>query len=168
MFPFVLLNMKWVILIIKCSTEHPGLPPIWSLSMCGSMYGQITHNSERTLLNLIFKIFKRKNFTFIKSAFLNNLRFFTNEYTHLVKKKVNFYRKVFKMQRYSSVTLHVSPKNPISAKKLKITFTKVQILPPIFFPEWFGPNKLKLHVFEMDFMTNQLNMTVPKKYGFRS
>ena len=30
------------------------------------------------------------------------------------------------MQHYSSVTLHVSPKYPISAEKLKITFAKIQ------------------------------------------
>ena len=53
-----------------------------------------THNSvrervknalSRTLLHLVFKILKKKNFTFIKSAFLNNLRFFTNKCTHLLK-----------------------------------------------------------------------------------
>ena len=37
------------------------------------------------------------------------------------------------MQRYSSVTLHVSPKNPISAEKLKITLATIQILPQNFF-----------------------------------
>ena len=47
------------------------------------------------------------------------------------------------MQRYSSVTLHVSPENPISAEKLKITFATIQILPPIFFPEWFGPKQVE-------------------------
>ena len=38
-----------------------------------------------TLLHLVFKIFKKKNFTIIKSAFVNNLRFFTNKCTHLLK-----------------------------------------------------------------------------------
>ena len=47
------------------------------------------------------------------------------------------------MQRYSSVTLHVSPKNPILAEKLKITFAKIQILPRNFFPEWFGPKQIE-------------------------
>jgi hypothetical protein len=47
------------------------------------------------------------------------------------------------MQRYSSVTLHVSPKNPISAEKLKITFAKIQILPQKIFPEWFGPKQIE-------------------------
>ena len=47
------------------------------------------------------------------------------------------------MQRYSSVTLHVSPKNLISAEKLKITFAKLQILPQIFFPKWLGPNQIE-------------------------
>ena len=51
--------------------------------------------------------------------------------------------KVLKMQRYSSVTLHVSPKNPISAEKLKITFAKIQISPQIFFPEWLGPKQIE-------------------------
>jgi hypothetical protein len=47
------------------------------------------------------------------------------------------------MQHYSSVTLHVSPKNPISAGKLKITFAKIKILPRNFFPEWFGPKQIE-------------------------
>ena len=47
------------------------------------------------------------------------------------------------MQRYSSVTLHVSPKNPISAEKLKITFSKIQILSQKNFPEWFGPKQIE-------------------------
>ena len=45
------------------------------------------------------------------------------------KKKVIFDRKVFKMQRYSRVTLYVSPKNPILAEKLEITLAEIQILP---------------------------------------
>ena len=45
---------------------------------------------------------------------------------HIFLEQVIFDRKVFKMQRYSSVTLHVSPKTPISAEKLKITFAKNQ------------------------------------------
>ena len=67
------------------------------------------------------------------------------------------------MQRYSSVTLHVSPENPISAEKLKITFAKIQILPHIFFLSGLVLNKLKPNKFENDFMTNQLKLTVPKK-----
>ena len=47
------------------------------------------------------------------------------------------------MQRFSSVTLHVSLKNPIWAEKLKITFAKIQILPKIFFPKWFGPKQIE-------------------------
>ena len=73
-------------------------------------------------------------------------------------------RKVLKMQRYSSVTLHVSPKKPILAEKLKKkTFSKIQIFPKIFFLSGLVHNKLKLYVFEMDFMTIQLKLTVPKK-----
>ena len=55
------------------------------------------------------------------------------------------------MQRYSSVTLHVSPKNPISAEKLKITFAKIQILPQFFFPEWFGPKQIEGIRFQNEF-----------------
>ena len=47
------------------------------------------------------------------------------------------------MQRYNSVTLHVSPKNPISAEKLKITFANIQVLPRYFFPEWFDPKQIE-------------------------
>ena len=72
------------------------------------------------------------------------------------------------MQRYSSVTLHVSPKNPISAEKLKITSNKSIFCPIKFFLSGVVQNKLKLYVFKMDFMTIQLKLTVPKKYGFRS
>ena len=45
-----------------------------------------------------------------------------------------FNSKVFKLQRDSSVTLNTGQKSPISAKKLKITSTKIQILPWNFFP----------------------------------
>ena len=38
----------------------------------------------------------------------------------------------------------------------------------IFFLSDLGQNKLKLYVFKMDFMTNQLKLTVPKKCVFRS
>ena len=55
------------------------------------------------------------------------------------------------MQRYSSVTLHVSPKNPISAEKLKITFSKIKILPQNFFPEWFGPKQIEAIRFQNEF-----------------
>ena len=73
------------------------------------------------------------------------------------------------MHCYSSFTLHVSPKNPISAEKLKITLAKIQILPPkLFFLNGLVQNQLKLYVFERDFMTNQLKLTVPKKFWFRS
>ena len=54
---------------------------------------------------------------------------------HIYLKKIILDRKVLKMQRYSSITLYISPKNPISTEKLIITFSKIQILPPIFFPE---------------------------------
>ena len=55
------------------------------------------------------------------------------------------------MLRCNSVTLHVSPKNPFSAEKLKITFAKIQILPQNFFPEWFGPKQIEAIRFRNEF-----------------
>ena len=55
------------------------------------------------------------------------------------------------MQRYSSVTLHVSPKNPISAEILKVTFSKIQIFPQDFFPVWFGPKQVEAKRFQNGF-----------------
>ena len=122
---------------------------------------------SRTLSCVVLKIFKKKNFTFINCAFVNNLSFSSTN-AHICQKQVILDHKVLKMQRYSSVTLHVSPKNPISAEKLKIPFTKIQILPPNFFLSGLVQNKLKLYVFKMDLMTIQLKLPVPNKCGLRS
>ena len=74
---------------------------------------------SRTLLHLVFKIFRKKNITIIKSAFLNNLRFFTNKCTHLLRTS-NFGlqgpQNAALQQRYSPC----QSKNSISAEKLKI------------------------------------------------
>ena len=45
---------------------------------------------------------------------------------------------------------------------------KSKFCPEIFFLSGLVQNKLKLYVFEMGFMKNQLKLTVPKKCGFRS
>ena len=55
------------------------------------------------------------------------LEIFNQQNTHVFSKKVIFYREVFKMNRYSSVSIPVSPKNPISREKLKITSTQIHI-----------------------------------------
>ena len=99
-----------------------------------------THNSvresvknalSRTLLHLVFKIFKKENFTIIKSVFFKRFEIFHQQmHTPLKNKEVILDRKILKMQSYSSFTLHVSSENPISAEKLKITLSKIQILPP--------------------------------------
>ena len=102
----------------------------------------VKNDLSRTLLHLVIKIFKNKNFTIIKSAFVNNLRFFTNKCRHFLK-QVILDRKVLKMQRYSSTTLHVSQKKQISAEKKKITFSKLQIFAQHFFPEWFCPKQIE-------------------------
>ena len=52
---------------------------------CNSVRERAFFTLSRTLLCVVFKIFKKKNFTIIKSAFVNNLRFFTNKCTHLLK-----------------------------------------------------------------------------------
>ena len=56
--------------------------------------------------------------------------------------------KVFKLQRYSSVTLNVSPKNPISGVKKKITSSKIQISPQKNFLSGLVIKQLNLLVFE--------------------
>ena len=55
------------------------------------------------------------------------------------------------MKRYSSVTLHVSRKNPISRKKLKIPFTKIQISIQTKFPERFGQKQIEAKGFRNGF-----------------
>ena len=64
-------------------------------------------------------------------------------------KQVIFDRKVYKTQRDSSVPLHVSPKNPISEEKKKITSTKIKISPPKK-NSWVicAIKKLNIYVFE--------------------
>ena len=69
-------------------------------------------------------------------------------YIHVFLKIISFNSKVLKSQPDSSITLHVSLKTPISADKLKITSTKIQMLSQQNFPEWFGQKKLNLNVFE--------------------
>ena len=78
-------------------------------------------------------------------------------------KQVILDRKVLKMQRYSSVTLHVSPKNPISAEKKKITFSKIHILARNFFPQWFGPKQIEAIHFQNKFHDNSAQTDCSKE-----
>ena len=82
--------------------------------------------------------------------------------THLLKTS-----SFCKLQRYGSVTLHLSPKNPISEGQRKNTSAKIQILPWQFFPQWFGHKTIESSCFWNDFMKNQLKLIFPKKCGFR-
>ena len=111
-------------------------------------------------VNLVLKIFKKKNFTLIKSSKLNNCRFFTNEYTHLLRTSY-FWPKglqiVALQQRYSPF----QSENPISREKLKITSTKIQILPQIFFHK-----PMELFGFWRYFMKKQLKLIFPKTCVF--
>ena len=109
---------------------------------CNSVQEREFLTVSRTLLCVVFKIFKKKNFTFIKRSFLNNLRLFTNKCTHLLKTsncRPQGPQNAALQQRF----LHVSPNNPISAEKLKITFAQIQILLQKTFPEWFGPKQIE-------------------------
>ena len=67
------------------------------------------------------------------------------------------------MQRYSSVTLQVSLKNPISAEKKKITFSKIQILDRNFIPEWFGPKQIEAIHFRNEFPDNSAQTDCSKE-----
>ena len=67
------------------------------------------------------------------------------------------------MQRYSSVTLHVSPKKPISAEKLKKTLSKIQILPRKIFPEWFGLEQIEAIHFRNGFHDNSAQTDCSKE-----
>ena len=68
----LLMNVKFFFLNILKTTHN-------------SVRERVKNALSRTLLHLVFKIFKKKNFTFSKSAFVNNLRFFPNKCTHLLK-----------------------------------------------------------------------------------
>ena len=59
-------------------------------------------------------------------------------------------------------------KTQFQRRNWKYLLQKSKFCPEIFFLSGLVQNKLKLYVFEMDFMTIQLKMTVPKKYGFPS
>ena len=67
--------------------------------------------------------------------------FFPSACTRLFK-IIIFNNKVFKSQRYISVTLNLSPKTPISVEKWKVTSRKE--IEPIHFWKYFIKNQLKL------------------------
>ena len=72
------------------------------------------------------------------------------------------------MAAFSSVTLHVSLKNPISVKKLKIISPKLEIVPQNFFPERFYHKTIEYISFKKYFVKNQLRLIFPKKnVGFK-
>ena len=77
-------------------------------------------------------------------------------------------RKVSKLQRDSSVTLHVSPKTPILEGSLKNFFTKIQISPLKIFPEWFVHKTIEPVRIWKSCIMNQLKLIFPKKCWFWS
>ena len=96
------------------------------------------------------------------------LRFFPKACTHIFK-NYNFRLPGFQIeafqQRYSKCKCETpyfeSEFIPKTCKNWKMSSKN-------FFLSGLDQNKLKLYVFEMNFMTNQLKLTVPKKCGFRS
>ena len=109
---------------------------------CNSVRERAFFTLSRTLLCVVFKIFKKINFTLNKSAFLHNLRFFPNKCTHLLKTG-NFGpqgpQNEALQQRYSPC----QSKKPNFSGEIENNLTKIQILPQNFFPEWFGPKKIE-------------------------
>ena len=55
-----------------------------------------------------------------------------------------------------------------SEEKLKITPAQIQILPHIFFPEWFGPKEIERIRFWNSYIKNQLKLIFTKDCGFWS
>ena len=109
---------------------------------CNSVQERAFFTLSCTLLCVVFKIFKMNNFTFIKSAFLNNLIFFTNEWKHLLKTS-NLGSQGPQNAALQQRDSPCQSENPISAEKLKITFAKIQFFPLNFFPKWFGPKQIE-------------------------
>ena len=54
-------------------------------------------------------------------------------------------------------------KKKTSAEKLKITLSKIQILPQIFFPEWFCPKKIEAILFQNGFHDNSAQTNCSKE-----
>ena len=52
---------------------------------CNSVRKRVKNALSRTLLHIVFKMIKKKNFPSIKSTQKNNLRFFTKKCTHFFK-----------------------------------------------------------------------------------
>ena len=53
---------------------------------CNSVQERVKYALSRTLLHLVFKIFKKINFTLIQSAELKFFSFFTNKGAHIFQK----------------------------------------------------------------------------------
>ena len=122
----------------------------------------------RRLVHLVFKIFKKEKLHIYQMYLIEQFEIFHEQMHTYFKKQVIFDQKVFKMQRYSSVAFHDSPKTPNSEWSKKVTFRKIQILPQNSFPEWFGPKTSEPISFWKSCRKNQLKLIIPKKCGFWS
>ena len=58
------------------------------------------------------------------------------------------------MHRYSSVTLHVSPKKPNFSREKENDFFKNPNFAKHFFPEWFSPKQIEAIRFQNEFQDN--------------
>ena len=90
------------------------------------------------------------------------------EHIHVFLKIIFCNIKVFKLQRYSSVTLPQYRRTPKAAEKLIITSTKIEILPQKIFTEWFGKKEMETIRFWKYFIINHHKLMFPKKCVFWS
>ena len=90
---------------------------------------------------------------YLKSAFVNNFRFYTNKCTHLLKTS-NFGPKGTQnaalQQRYSPCY----SKKPNFSGEIENNLFKNQIFPQNFLPEWFGPKQIEAICFQNGFHDN--------------
>ena len=117
---------------------------------------------------IVFKILKIKYFKLIHNALLT-LLFFLQRNALIFIIQVIFVQKVFKLQSYKSVTLHLCPKNPnlevrlkIKPKQIKMLFLKKKILSDLVI------KLVKLLVFERILWLIGSNWFKPTKNGFQS
>ena len=87
---------------------------------------------------------------------------------HLGKKQVTLTARSSKCSVTAALLSLLVRKANFSGEIENNFFFKSKFCPQNFFRIGLVQNKLKLYIFEMDFMTIQLKLTVPKKCGFWS
>ena len=95
------------------------------------------------------------------------MSFFINKYTHLLKTS-NFWPQCLQNEALQHRYSPCKSEKPNFKGEIENNFNKNPNFHSKCFSEWFGQKKLKLYVFEMDIMTNQLKLLFPKKCWFWS